>query len=248
MKLSKPLLITKLKATGVHLSMSLLVFVYLAYEIYFNWYPQPYFAVDGGWQGIRLVGAVDLILGPLITFLIFDLRKSRKEILFDLTIIAMFQFGALAYGVHATYNQRPLAIVLYDEYVVTAIDEHYADSLSSEDVLRQYSDEQPPIIYARLDQTREAIDEILRIKNEDKVLEHAQIHLYQPRSELAKVLRKRQPRIIERLDHFKANDSFEDWLRQNQESRENVMILRFTGRYGAVWLVFDQDGKNLGYF
>lgn len=248
MKLSKPLLITKLKATGVHLCMSLLVFVYLAYEIYFNWYPQPYFAVDGGWQGIRLVGAVDLILGPLITFLIFDLRKSRRAILFDLIIIAMFQLGALAYGVHATYSQRPVAIVLYDDFVVTAIDEHYADSLSSEDVLHQFSDEKPPVIYARLDQTSEAIEEIIRIRNEDKVLEHAQIHLYQPRSELAKVLRERQPRIIKRLDHFKANDSFEDWLRQNQESRENVMILRFTGRYGAVWLVFDQDGKNLGYF
>ena len=33
MKFSKPLLITKLKATGVHLCMSLLIFVYLAYEI-----------------------------------------------------------------------------------------------------------------------------------------------------------------------------------------------------------------------
>ena len=70
------------------------------------------------------MGAVDLILDPLITFLIFDLRKSRGEILFDLTIIAMIQFGALAYGVHATYSQRPVAIILYDDFVITAIDEH----------------------------------------------------------------------------------------------------------------------------
>ena len=78
---SKSLLKTKLKATAVHLSMSIVVFIYLAYQIYYNWYPQPYFSIDGGWQGIRLVGAIDLVLGPLITFLIFDLRKSRKEIM-----------------------------------------------------------------------------------------------------------------------------------------------------------------------
>jgi len=62
MNFSKPLLITKLKATAVHLSMSIAVFVYLAYQIYYNWYPEPYFSIDGGWAAIRLVGAVDLVL------------------------------------------------------------------------------------------------------------------------------------------------------------------------------------------
>ena len=106
MKFTKPLLITKLKATAVHLGMSIAVFIYLAYQIYYNWYPEPYFSIDGGWQGIRLVGAVDLVLGPVITFLIFDLRKSRKEILFDLLVIVTIQVGALAYGVYTTYSQR----------------------------------------------------------------------------------------------------------------------------------------------
>ena len=63
MIIAKPLLITKLKATGVHLSLSLLVFAYLAYQIYFNWYPAALFfgrrwlagdSVDrGGRPGIR---------------------------------------------------------------------------------------------------------------------------------------------------------------------------------------------------
>jgi hypothetical protein len=98
MKFTRPLLITKIKATGVHLCLSLGIFLYLAYQIYYNWYPQPYFAIDGGWQGIRLVAAVDLVLGPFITFLIFDLTKSRREIIFDLATIALIQFAALFYG------------------------------------------------------------------------------------------------------------------------------------------------------
>ncbi len=131
LKFTKPLLITKLKATGVHLSLSIIVFVYLAYQIYFNWYPQPYFSVDGGWQGIRLIGAVDLVLGPFITFLIFDLRKRRREILFDLVVIAVIQFGALAYGINLTYTQRPVAIVVIDDFVVGATMEQYGGKLES---------------------------------------------------------------------------------------------------------------------
>ena len=114
MKFTKPLLITKLKATAVHLALSVALFIYLAYQIYYNWYPEPYFSIDGGWQGIRLVGAVDLVLGPLITFLIFDSRKPRREILFDLLVIVTIQIGALTYGIYTTYNQRPIAVVVIE--------------------------------------------------------------------------------------------------------------------------------------
>ncbi len=234
MKFTKPLLITKLKATAIHMCLSLAVFVYLAYQIYYNWYPQPYFSVDGGWQGIRLVAAVDLVLGPIITFLIFDLSKRRKEIVFDLVTIVTIQFGALAYGVYATYSQRPVAIVLIDEYVFTAIKEHYGGSLSSESVLKQYSDEKPPIIYAHLEKNAEAIAEAHRIKIEEKVIEHAQLNLYQPQSELKNALKERQELYYQRMEFYKATDRFNEWLQQNQKSREEVLIARFDGRYGAA--------------
>ena len=118
MKFTGAALKTKLKATAIHMSMSIAVFAFLAYQIYFNWYPQPYFEIDGGWQGIRLIAAVDLVLGPLITFLIFDLSKRMRAIIFDLVVILVIQFGALAYGVYVTYTQRPVAVVLIDEFVV----------------------------------------------------------------------------------------------------------------------------------
>ena len=248
MIIAKPLLITKLKATGVHLGLSLLVFVYLAYQIYFNWYPQPYFSVDGGWQGIRLIGAVDLVLGPLITFLIFNLNKSRRAIIFDLAVIMVIQFSALAYGISLTYTQRPVAIVLIDEFMVPAIMRHYGGSLESESDLKKYSDEKPPIIFSRIEMDSEALAEMNRIKIEEKVFEHAQLNLYQPKGELKNALRAQQIVFSDRLEFFKDTDKFEDWLRQSQKSREEVLIARFSGRYGRIWLVFDLEGKYLSYF
>ncbi len=248
MKFTKPLLITKLKATGIHMCLSLAVFIYLAYQIYYNWYPQPYFSIDGGWQGIRLVAGVDLVLGPLLTFLIFDLSKSRKEIVFDLMTIVTIQFGALAYGVYATYSQRPVAIVIIDDYVLTAIMEHYGGSLSSESVLKQYSDEKPPIIYAHLEKTSAAFAEVNRKKLEEKIAAQAQLNLYRPQSELKNVLKERQEQSNKDLKFFKSTDKFNDWLRQNQKTREEVLIMHFAGRYGTAWLVFDLEGKYLSYF
>lgn len=248
MKINKPLLITKLKATGVHLSLSIVVFIYLAYKIYYHWYPQPYFSIDGGWQGIRLVGAVDLVLGPFITFLIFDLRKKRKAIIFDLVTIAVIQFAALFYGVSLTYNQRPVAIVLIDEFMVSSIMEQYGGKLESEAVLRQYSDEKPPIIYAHMPRVREALAEVQRIKIDEKVLEHAQMQLYWPKEDFAQGLKEKQTVFSDRMDFYESRDAYEAWLQTNGKPEDEVLVARFSGRYGSTWLVFDLDGKLLSYF
>jgi len=248
MKFTRALLITKLKATAIHLSMSVVAFVYLAYQIYNNWYPEPYFSIDGGWQGIRLVGAVDLVLGPLITFLIFDPRKPRRDILFDLITIATIQIGALAYGIHTTYSQRPVAVVIFDSFVISATMEHYGGKLESADELRRYSDEKPPIIYSDFPQDREGIDEVQRIKIEEKVLEHAQLQLYRGREQLAAALKQRQMGVLDLLEQKNLRQAYTDWLEQNGRSEDEVLIERFQGRYGSAWLVFDVDGNYLGYF
>jgi len=248
MKFTKPLLITKLKATAVHLSMSIVVFLYLAYQIYYNWYPEPYFSIDGGWQGIRLVGAVDLVLGPFITFLIFDLRKSRRAILFDLLVIITIQIGVLAYGVYTTYSQRPIAIVVIDQFVVSSTMEHYGETLPSSSELARFSDEKPPIVYADFPTDREGLDEVQRIKLEDKVLEHAQVNLYRGRAELKTALQQRQLWYFERLDSEQSREMLEHWLEQNQKSIEEILIVKFQGRYGRAWLIFDEEARYLDYF
>ena len=248
MKFTGAALRTKLKATAIHISMSIAVFVYLAYQIYYNWYPQPYFETDGGWQGIRLVAAVDLVLGPFITFLIFDLSKPRREIVLDLLIILVIQFGALAYGIYVTYTQRPIAIVLIDEFVVPSTMEHYGGRLESVEQLSKYSDEKPPIIYAELPMNVEELMEINRKKIQEKVLENAQLDLYRPHSELLKALEERQPVFNNRLDFYGARGVFEDWLEAHGKTADEVLIARFDGRYGKAWLVFDRQGKYLSYF
>lgn len=188
------------------------------------------------------------MLGPFITFLIFDLRKKRKAIIFDLVTIAVIQFAALFYGVSLTYNQRPVAIVLIDEFMVSSIMEQYGGKLESEAVLRQYSDEKPPIIYAHMPRVREALAEVQRIKIDEKVLEHAQMQLYWPKEDFAQGLKEKQTVFSDRMDFYESRDAYEAWLQTNGKSEDEVLVARFSGRYGSTWLVFDLDGKLLSYF
>ena len=52
----------------------------------------------------------------------------------------------------------------------------------------------------------------------------------------------------DKLDQKEAREAYDAWLLQQGKSAEDVLILHFSGRYGAAWLVFDLQGKLTGYF
>jgi len=93
------------QAFASHLGLSFLIFVLLVAIISLAWYPgdQIYF---GGIQGIKIVAAIDLVLGPLLTLIIFN--PLKKSLPFDLSVIALIQIAALIYGVTSIYGERPL--------------------------------------------------------------------------------------------------------------------------------------------
>ncbi|MEJ2399037.1 MAG: hypothetical protein P8Z67_12590, partial [Gammaproteobacteria bacterium] len=100
---------TKLKAFASHLGISFLIFLIILYFIIFKWYPFPFFSTDGGWQGIRIIIGVDLVLGPLLTLIVF--KPGKPGLKFDLSVIAIMQAGALAWGIWTVHHQRPIAAV-----------------------------------------------------------------------------------------------------------------------------------------
>lgn len=52
----------------------------------------------------------------------------------------------------------------------------------------------------------------------------------------------------DRMDFYESRDAYEAWLQTNGKSEDEVLVARFSGRYGSTWLVFDLDGKLLSYF
>lgn len=98
----------------IHLGISLAIFAVLAYLVLYVWYPDFFFASDGGWQGIRIIVLVDLVLGPTLTLVVFNRKKPRAELRRDLAMIGAFQAICLVAGTYIVYMERPLALVYSD--------------------------------------------------------------------------------------------------------------------------------------
>lgn len=111
----------KLKAVGIHFIISLFIFILLVFWMYFSLYPSFYFNMSGGWQGLMLMLGVDVVLGPLLTFLVFNPHKKLREIISDLVIVGLVQLGALGYGVYTVYQEHPTLAVLYDNGLATVL-------------------------------------------------------------------------------------------------------------------------------
>lgn len=100
---------SRLRAFLVHLSLSVAIVGSVFAVVFFVWYPQPYFEVVGAWYLIRILIIVDVVLGPLLTFIIF--KAGKPGLKFDLTVIALVQVAALFYGTAIVYQERPYYLV-----------------------------------------------------------------------------------------------------------------------------------------
>lgn len=113
------------QALLIHLSASVLILAALSLLVLIDWYaPWPLLSLQGGLKILGLLVAVDLILGPALTWLVFKPEKSRRMLIFDLSVIILVQLAAFSYGAWALHSQRPLylAFVLDHFEVARAAD------------------------------------------------------------------------------------------------------------------------------
>jgi hypothetical protein len=97
-----------LKAAGMHFGLSLFVAVLAAAFVFGLWYPYPYRELAGGRELFVLIMAVDVVCGPLLTFVLFNPAKPRAELVRDLGLVFIIQLIALIYGMHTVWQVRPL--------------------------------------------------------------------------------------------------------------------------------------------
>jgi hypothetical protein len=113
------------KAAAIHLLGSAGIAALAACLVFLLWFPWPYSALAGGTGLFMLVTAVDVVMGPIITFGIFDpQRKPWSELRRDLLIVVLLQFAALGYGLYVMHTVRPVVLALESNRfrVVTAQD------------------------------------------------------------------------------------------------------------------------------
>ncbi len=101
----------RLRASGIHLGISLCIALLAALLVFGLWYPYPYREISGGRALFLLMTAVDVVMGPLITLVVFNQAKRRKELVLDFTVVAVLQLAALGYGIWTVFVARPVHLV-----------------------------------------------------------------------------------------------------------------------------------------
>jgi hypothetical protein len=119
----------KFIAFGIHFAATLAVALIAAALFFFVWFPVPFHEMVGGSKLFMLVVACDLVLGPLISLVIYNSRKSRRELYIDYSIVALVQLAALGYGMYTSFNARPVYVVFAQDRleVITASEIEDAD-------------------------------------------------------------------------------------------------------------------------
>ncbi|WP_457329366.1 TfpX/TfpZ family type IV pilin accessory protein [Rhizobacter sp. P5_C2] len=122
----------RLRATVLHLLFSVLVATAASLLVFVLWYPSPYGALTGGLELFGLLTGVDLILGPLLTAVVANGAKPRRELFRDIAAIAVVQLAALGYGLHTIALARPVVIAFeVDRMRVVTASEVAVDELPS---------------------------------------------------------------------------------------------------------------------
>ncbi len=250
----RALLLAKLKAFGIHLSISLVLFTAIIAACMTLWYPPPYFWIDGGIQVTRIAALADIVLGPLLTLILF--RPGKRTLKRDLAVIGAVQIAFLAWGVGVLHREKPLlaAFVGYPTERFFPIPQQYlADSKRPIAELLALSTERPAFAAIRMPADRAAARELVRTQLSGLPSVFRQTERYEKlegahMEEVFKVARSREriamiwPEAVADTERFAATRGrkFDDFAFVPVHGRFHSALLAFErpgGKYvGAVYL------------
>lgn len=237
----------KLKAFGAHFVISVVVFVAIIALTVWLWYPPPLFWIDGGVQITLLAAAVDIVAGPLLTFVVY--RPNKPRLMMNLAVIAALQAGALAWGVGALYSQRPvlIAFVPHTQNRFFPVTEAQIQAgYRSLDELRALSPHRPAMVFIELPEDPAEATSLLT-SSTSSVLRHTERFRSIDGERLLRIVRvSRTPKQYEVLspDMGAAMDRF---VADQGATPEAFAFVPVFGRFGNAMLALSRaDGSLVG--
>ena len=126
----------RLKAFGLHLLGSASLLALILGALYFGWYRWPGWYLTDVSRVVMVLIGVDVVIGPLLTFVIANQKKPRRELKRDIGMIVAAQLCALLYGSVSLWNGRPLYYA-FSETVLQEVQAYDIDSREADIGRRQ---------------------------------------------------------------------------------------------------------------
>ena len=237
---------SRFSAFSIHLGISFLIFLLLAYLVVFQWYPGIFFDNDGGWRGMRIIVAVDLVLGPLLTLVVF--KADKPGLRTDLTLIGLFQAVCLCAGTWVVYGERPLAVVYTEgRFTVMAADDYASDGVVDLPDLRHFPGDDPKWVMLDLPADEGAQYAIRAEAYRSGRSLTSLTDYYVPFTVAAPgfFADAENPAII--TGHAVWQQRMEEWLQNHGGDYDDYAFFTFATRYVFGYLIFDRaSGERVG--
>ena len=239
---------TRARAFGIHLLLSLLVFSSLVAVMILYWFPGDLFFIDGGWQGLKLVAMVDLVLGPALTLILF--KPGKPSLILDMSMVAAIQIAALGYGFYTTHQQRTVAIVFAERGFNTLSAQ---DNLEADEQLLALHQQPNPLPPTAMLQVPLLLTPIPENGGFGKILEDVfngypspqeRSDQYEPLAEHHDAIRP-DALELQQLAESGALHVVERALQKRSLKPEDVEFYRFKARYASGIAVFDPETMQI---
>jgi hypothetical protein len=244
----------RLKAFGLHLAASATALTLILGLLYLGWYHWPGWRLTDVTQVVTILIGVDLVLGPLMTLIIANGKKSRRELTRDIGVIVAVQLCALIYGSTALWSGRPLYYA-YSEGVLQLVQAY--DINSEEAALGQAQNpglaphwySLPRWIWAPLPQDPKEKEKIVTaaISGGDDVI--SMPRLFKPWDEGLSELRAKL-RKVDDVAYFAPNEKtkLKALMRAAGLSSDQLNTMSLTGRGHPLLAVFDLSSLKITAF
>lgn len=174
---------SRFQAFFIHLLISVVVVGIFLAVTFLVWYPTPYFGVDGAHQVLFVLAGVDVVLGPLLTLVVFKAGKPRLKL--DLSIIAAIQISAFVYGAAIIVDERPAFVAFFDgRFTTIPASGVNADKIAS-DELSVSVFKRPQLVNVKLPNDEEAALAIIQEVFNGGTPMELRVELYEPYDNVA---------------------------------------------------------------
>lgn len=236
----------RLTAAMLHFGFSFSIFVLIVLLLKNIWYPRIYFETEGGLQGLKIVAGVDVILGPLLTLVVFNPQKSHRELTIDIGIIAGLQVIALIWGIYTLHAQRPVATVFWGNSFMTVPAMAFDNQAANVESFVKFSDEIPVIIYAQNPTNLSDLKKLRDVVLNDHIPPHHQTWLYRPVKSYFAEIKPYQLNIDEILAKHPYVKTQVMAILPNNSDLHDAKYFNLQSKYKNGMLVFDNNAKYLG--
>jgi hypothetical protein len=122
----------RFRAFFFHILASACVLSLVLGLLYMGWYRWPGWYLTNVLHIAATVVIVDVGLGPLLTLVIANPRKPRRELTRDVAVIVLFQLAGLIYGVSVLWHGRPV----FYTFSVASLDVVQASAIREDEIAR----------------------------------------------------------------------------------------------------------------